>query len=384
MKSPPLGTLSAEQFLNDYWQQQPCLIRAAYPDFKPLIDADELAGLACEAEVEARIVTQDQAGWQLLHGPFSEPDFAKLPSSHWTLMVQGVDQWLPEAATLMEDFNFIQRWRRDDLMVSYAVQGGGVGPHYDQYDVFLLQANGKRRWQIGEQFDEHSPRITPSPLLQLANWQPQKEWDLAPGDMLYLPPGIGHNGIALDNDCMTYSIGFRAPSIAEAAGGVADLAAEAYSEAQRYRDPTPSSDLNTGEINTDHISKLSEMLHQVANNQHLLRQWLGQQATQTNHNIPLLPNIGNNKNHQITKQLESHLYLRHALGTRFAYTEASDTNSAMLFVNGEVLNINAEQQNLMRLLGNEACINCKQIKTSKANLILINQLLALQSITFGN
>src|SRR3990167_5380334 len=209
-----LGDITPRQFLTEYWQKKPLLIRAAYPDFTGLLSADELAGLACEEDVQARLVINRQGKWQVENGPFDEARFAKLPKRDWTLLVQGVNHHLPEAATLLQRFDFIPHARLDDLMVSYAPDGGGVGPHFDSYDVFLLQGQGKRLWRIRS--EEDLTLVDGAPLRILKNFKTEQEYLLEAGDMLYLPPHVAHWGIAV-GDCITYSIGFRAPSAQELA-----------------------------------------------------------------------------------------------------------------------------------------------------------------------
>src|SRR5210317_531427 len=166
------GDLSAEQFLNDYWQKKPLLIRQAFPNLDPLLEPDELAGLALDEEVESRLIRYNplKSDYALQRGPLSEADFAQLPESHWTLLVQAVDHYVDAAAELLDCFNFIPRWRIDDLMISYATPGGGVGPHYDNYDVFLLQAGGTRRWEIGGIESSKSPRVEELPLMILRDF----------------------------------------------------------------------------------------------------------------------------------------------------------------------------------------------------------------------
>ncbi|AGA33235.1 transcription factor jumonji jmjC domain-containing protein [Thioalkalivibrio nitratireducens DSM 14787] len=209
-----LGGLTPEAFLRDYWQQCPLLIRQAIPGFVNPIDAEDLAGLACEEDVRSRLVIgyPDRRDWQVEYGPFRPERFANLPETAWTLLVSEVEQYWPPGPEWLQRFDFIPRWRRDDLMISYAVQDGSVGPHIDAYDVFLFQAQGRRRWQIQEP-PPKSPICLPDlPLAILRSFTPTTEWVLEPGDMLYLPPGIPHLGMALDDDCMTWSIGFRAPA----------------------------------------------------------------------------------------------------------------------------------------------------------------------------
>ena len=211
MNAWPLGELSLEVFLAEYWQKKPLLIRNAFPSMSVPIEADELAGLACEAFVESRLIIQDAVSdkWELTHGPFTEKTFQSLPEKHWTLLVQAVDHWVPAAAEFLTQFHFIPSWRIDDLMISYSADGGGVGPHYDNYDVFLVQAQGRRQWEVGGSYDAEAPRRPDTPVMILSDWEPQQQWILESGDMLYVPPRVGHNGIAVGNDCMTCSVGFR-------------------------------------------------------------------------------------------------------------------------------------------------------------------------------
>src|SRR5690554_6799721 len=186
-----LGELSIAEFLQDYWQKKPLLIRNAWPGFKPLLSAEELAGLSLEEVIESRLVQEHgETPWQVRSGPFTESDYQALPDSHWTLLVQAVDQWIPEAADLLEHFRFIPSWRIDDLMISYAVNGGSVGPHYDQYDVFLLQAEGQREWRIGQMCSEQSAIVKGPKIRLLEQFDQTDSFVLNPGDMLYLPPKL--------------------------------------------------------------------------------------------------------------------------------------------------------------------------------------------------
>lgn len=208
-KTISLGDVTPKNFLRDYWQKRPLLVRNALPGFNGLLTREELMALACDEDAQSRLVIQRNGKWHLTHGPLSEHDLAKLPKKQWTLLVQDVNHFLAPARDLLSKFRFIPHTRLDDLMVSYAPKGGGIGPHFDSYDVFLLQGMGARRWQISAQLDDEF--IADAPLRILKNFEPEQEWVLNPGDMLYLPPKYAHNGIAVD-DCMTYSIGFRAPS----------------------------------------------------------------------------------------------------------------------------------------------------------------------------
>jgi len=239
---PLLGGLSPEVFMKRHWHKKPLLVRQAIPGFAPLLPRSELFELAGREEVESRLVTlQRRAGrehWSLRRGPFARRALPTLKTPEWTLLVQGVDLYDDAVHALMNRFRFIPDARLDDLMISYASDGGGVGPHFDNYDVFLLQAHGRRRWRIGRQQDlSLRPNM---PVKILANFQPEQEFVLEPGDLLYLPPHYAHDGVAVGGDCMTYSIGFRSPKAGELAQELlqrlAEVAAEAVGEAF-YRDP---------------------------------------------------------------------------------------------------------------------------------------------------
>jgi 50S ribosomal protein L16 3-hydroxylase len=212
-----LGGISPAEFMKTYWQRKPLLVRQAIPEFKALLSRPELFDLAEQNEVESRLVVGSNGGkrdWQMQRGPFKRRAIPKLTERDWTLLVQGVDLHDDRVAALMQQFRFIPDARLDDVMISYATEGGGVGPHFDSYDVFLLQAHGQRRWRIGRQKD--LSLVPEMPLKILANFKPEHDWVLNPGDMLYLPPRYAHDGIA-QGECMTYSVGFRVPQTGDLA-----------------------------------------------------------------------------------------------------------------------------------------------------------------------
>ncbi|WP_111656656.1 JmjC domain-containing protein [Isoalcanivorax indicus] len=230
MSSLPRFTLPlpAADFLRDYWQRKPLLARGCASGLE-IPDPDTLAGLALEDGVESRLIMGGQQGqhgetasWTQRHGPFDEDDFRTLPESHWTLLVQSVDYCLTEVSLLLDSFDFLPPWRLEDIMISYAVRGGSVGPHFDQYDVFLIQASGQRRWQLGPACDASTPLQPHDSLRLLADMPVQEEHLLGPGDVLYIPPGVAHWGIAEDDDCVTWSVGFRAPRRADLLARITD------------------------------------------------------------------------------------------------------------------------------------------------------------------
>ncbi len=276
-----LGNISKEQFLKEYWQKKPLLIRQAYPGFEPLISADELAGMSLEEEIDSRIIIENgpDSPWQLLSGPFEEEAFGTLPEDKWTLLIQGVDQWVPEAADLLQHFNFIPNWRIDDLMISFATDGGSVGPHYDQYDVFLLQAEGQREWRIGQMCSEHDDFLKETKLRILSQFNETERWVLEPGDMLYLPPRLAHYGISQGNG-QTYSIGFRAPSHSELMHSLVDQIDASSSDDQRYGDPELELQQSSGEINPAALQQVREFMIKALEDPILLSDTIGKLMTE--------------------------------------------------------------------------------------------------------
>ncbi len=271
-----LGDISREQFLADYWQKKPLLLRNAIGDFIPPISADELAGLALEEEVESRIVLEHN--WELRCGPFSEQAFAELPASKWTLLVQAVDLWVPEVAELLGKFDFLPKWRIDDIMVSYAADGGSVGPHFDYYDVFLLQGQGRRRWQIGQRCDTDSPLVANTQLKILQSFEAEYEWILEPGDMLYLPPKIAHHGVAI-GECTTFSVGFRAPAVSEMLDDLAIELLSGIASPNYFIDPPLTPAMANNQISVAHIASVRELLQKTLDDEQLLGEWFARYMT---------------------------------------------------------------------------------------------------------
>jgi len=234
----PLGELSPDVFLRDYWQKKPLVIKQAFPGFESPITAEELAGLSCEAGVDSRIVIEKggEHPWQAIYGPMDEDLFARLPETHWTLLVNDVEKHIPALAWIVDRFRFIPEWRIDDLMVSYAPVGGSVGPHHDQYDTFILQAQGQRRWQIHSREVADDNQVAGADLRIHEDFVADHEWLLEPGDMIYLPPGVSHYGVAMD-DCLSFSIGFRAATHAEMLDSFTALISEGLASDLTWRDP---------------------------------------------------------------------------------------------------------------------------------------------------
>jgi 50S ribosomal protein L16 3-hydroxylase len=274
--------LSQQQFLDEYWQQKPLLIRQAFPSFQTPVTADELAGLACEEDIESRLIEEfGETPWQVRSGPFDDTVFTALPTSNWTLLVQDVDKHIADLNYLLEPFRFIPDWRRDDIMISYAVDQGSVGPHTDGYDVFLLQADGVRRWQISDSPVIEAELIDGIDIKVLQEFNVDHTWDLEPGDILYLPPHFAHHGVA-QGECMTFSIGFRAPTQTELLDAAVNSLMENERGTERYTDVKWQVESSRSEISEQAISTLKQQLHQaIDNNDDLLANVFGRLVTET-------------------------------------------------------------------------------------------------------
>lgn len=335
-----LGSISREEFLRDYWQKKPLLIRQALPGFTPPLDINELAGLALEETVESRLVMEQgpESPWQLFNGPFEEKFLQELPEKDWTLLVQAVDHLLPEVGELLKAFDFLPSWRVDDLMISYAPEGGSVGPHFDYYDVFLLQASGQRRWQLGQDCDESSPLRTDTQLKILTDFEANEEqdWVLEPGDLLYLPPQLAHWGTSLSQDCTTWSVGFRALSAEEILCGVADFIGETLQEDLRYTDADIKLPEHPAVIDDAALVRVKNLLNQVMDNPAALSEWFGRAMTQTKYPDQLIPQEDpwtSATLHELLEDDEPVLVV--AEGSRLAFRVSQEGN--WLFADGEAL-----------------------------------------------
>ena len=289
MAAPPLARLgmSTSRFLRDHWQKRPLLVRAALPSFEDPLSAEELAGLACEDGVESRIVTRTRARYDVRYGPHEEHTFLSLPEARWTLLVQEVNRHVPGAADLLDAFSFIPNVRVDDVMVSYAAPGGGVGPHIDSYDVFLVQGQGRRRWRYGATATGDVALVEGAPLRILRRFSPDHDEILEAGDMLYLPPGVAHEGTA-DTACLTYSVGFRAPNLAEMYMDLSDALCDLPAGAALYRDPQLAPQHNPGLVSPAARARVRSMIRGLALSDAEIDRWYARFATRLKpgHEIP--------------------------------------------------------------------------------------------------
>jgi 50S ribosomal protein L16 3-hydroxylase len=343
-----LNNFDIDIFLRDYWQKKPLLIKNAFADWHNPLEPDELAGLACEEEVESRLVIQINHNWKLEHGPFPESRFSKLGKKNWTLLVQAVDHYVPEVAALIEPFRFVPNWRIDDVMVSYAADAGGVGPHFDQYDVFLIQGLGKRRWQIGALCNQTTELLPHDDLRLLANFAATDEWVLEPGDILYVPPRFAHNGVAVGDDCMTYSIGFRAPARSELIAHWCDDLLANLSDDDRYNEAHLYMQKNPGEISPQAVAQLHAMITEKMLDQNAFARWFGQYNT-----IRKYPDIDWQPDEPIEiDELRTFLTDGFPLcrnpASRFSFIRKD--NSILLFVDGQCFECDAETSTLAEQL----------------------------------
>jgi 50S ribosomal protein L16 3-hydroxylase len=289
-----LGKLTPAQFMRRYWQKKPLLIRQAIPGIEAPVSREELFQLADSDDVESRLITHFRQSWAMEHGPFAPEQLPSLKKRDWTLLVQGANLHDDRARALLDRFRFIPDARLDDLMISYATDGGGVGPHFDSYDVFLLQVHGKRRWRFGAQRDlSLKPGL---PLKVLQHFDPQEEWVLEPGDILYLPPHIAHDGVA-EGECMTCSIGFRAPSTSELSGQFLYHLAERLGEADerageasaRYKDPAQPAVSNPAQLPPLLIDRVGSILAALTWNEKDVASFLGTYLSEPKANVVFDP-----------------------------------------------------------------------------------------------
>jgi 50S ribosomal protein L16 3-hydroxylase len=337
-----LGGLTASAFLRRCWQKQPLLVRNAIPGFSGLLDIDQMFELAARDDCESRLVLRDGRRWHVEHGPLRPAIRRRLPARNWTLLLQGVDLLLPQARALLSRFDFIPHARLDDLMVSYAPPGGGVGPHFDSYDVFLLQGPGRRRWRVSRQAD--LSLVEDAPLKILSRFAPEGECVLDAGDMLYLPPSLAHQGDAV-SACYTYSIGFRAPSHSELMTQFLIYLEEKVSAEGRYRDPDLRLQAQPASISASMIAKVERVLGRIDWRRRDVADFLGRHLTEPKVHVRFSPP---------RRPLSAGSFLRAAsrsgvrldLATQMLYT------GSRMYINGERVEIGSDAARALKTLAN--------------------------------
>lgn len=381
-----LSRFNIHTFLSDHWQKKPALIRNPWVSWSNPLDPDELAGLACEDGIESRLIVQEGGQtcdeWNVDHGPLAESRFSQLDRKPWTLLIQAVDHHVPEVAALIEPFRFIPDWRIDDVMVSYATDGGGVGPHFDQYDVFLIQGLGKRRWQVGAVCDPGTDLLPHDDLRLLARFEATDEWVLEPGDILYVPPRFAHNGVAVGDDCMTYSVGFRAPSRSELIAHYCDDLLSRLQDDDRYSDPDLPPQGNPGEISGDALEKLHAMIADAMLDRAAFARWFGEYNS-----TPKYPDTDwrpetSIETEEVREQLAKGNPLVRNPASRFSFV-GQDGNTAFLFVDGRRFDCAGETVALaQQLCASGRIIPGPALSTSDAATSLIAMLVNQGSVIF--
>ena len=326
-------SFDSSTFLKETWQQKPKVLKGFIQQCSGLISPEELAGIACEEFLDARIVectngNEVAPSWRLRNGPFQESDFTEMPESNWTLLVQSVDQVNEKIFKLQTLFNFIPRWRIDDVMVSFAKPGGGVGPHFDNYDVFLVQGQGTRRWKIGQRCGYDSALAPDTDLSLLTNFKVTEEFLLEEGDALYIPPKFSHWGESV-NDSICYSVGFRAPSMTDMLQGFTDFLAEDVDPDDRFVDRHKAIPDNIAEIRSTDLQESFLTIKTLIDNRERFLTWFGCHMTQ-----PKYPELVEASNNNQGKQLEETSKLERNPFSRFSYSY-EENDKATLFVDGE-------------------------------------------------
>ncbi len=381
-------------FLTEFWQKKPLVLRNALPGFENTLSAEELGGLSLEEEVESRIVIQKgEKEYQLLKGPFTQETYETLPDTNWTLLVQGMDRLIPEVADVLNDFDFLPRWRIDDIMVSYAVKGGNVGPHFDHYDVFLLQAAGKRNWKLTSQDCSINNYIQGVDLRLMETFKVEEEFTFQAGDILYIPPKWGHHGVALDDECITYSIGYRSYQGQELWDSFGDHLSEMGAFKANYQDPVWPENLNPAEITDAASEQAQHLLQSILKDKTLIKTWFGRFATQLDQQAAQqLPEPLTEAETPTLEDFIGALQVEAGLIKdpicRFAYSnvkQADDTEKTLLYINGAIWNhFNASPSFIMQL-ANQSFLTQEEIMQAcedENNQKLLFDLWKLQYLVF--
>ena len=347
-KGESLLGMSPEEFLRDYWQKRPLLIRNAWPNIQPPIEPEDLAGLACEEMALSRLISHDPATdeWNVETGPFPEEKFPDMPDHDWTLLVQDVDKWDGDVAAMRDCFDFLPRWRIDDIMISFAATGGNVGAHVDHYDVFLIQTYGERNWQIdaSESMGQGKPNLAfrnDVDIKLLQEFKATHDWVLKPGDMLYLPPEVPHHGVAV-NPCLTYSLGMRAPSQADLISDFADDIASRLEEDQRYVDPDLHAAKDPFEIDGESIGRVRVAMKSLFDQDPAsFANWFGRFITTYRNPGEIAPMDEQPTVKAIDVALQGGLELSRHPWSSMAWRE--DGDEAVVFFNGEEIRVSPEE-----------------------------------------
>ena len=351
-----INGLTPEQFLNEYWQKKPLVIRQGFKQFQDLLSPDEMAGLACEEMVESRRVYQKNGEWQAEFGPFDS--YEHLGEQDWTLIVQALNNWVPEAEELLKCFDFIPRWRLDDVMVSYAVPGGGVGPHIDLYDVFICQGSGRRRWRVGDK-GPHKEFAAHPALLHTEAFEPIIDVELLPGDILYLPPGFPHDGVTLEPS-MSFSVGYRTASTKDMVSALADHLIDKDLGASQINDPDRPLSHNPGLVSEQDLARLKQQLIDTLDD-NLVSEFSGRYLTQSKCELDL-PEVALDFQAEDIADIISEQPLVRLGGLRCLYF-ANSVDAGVIYINGEQVELGSEYSEFVKLI-------CDKQQLGKENLAM--------------
>ena len=371
MKKNPLSAFGIARFLRDFWQKKPLVLRGIAPALATALGRDDLINLACREDAESRLVIGSGRRWQVRHGPFRRRDFAQLPPTRWTLLVNGVDTLVPAARQLQNDFGFIPYARQDDVMVSYAAPGGGVGPHFDSYDVFLLQGAGTRRWQFGRQRD--LSLIDGVPLKILKRFGAQHDLVMQSGDLLYLPPHYAHNGTALDA-CLTWSIGMRAPTQREVASQFLDYLQDRLQDGSVYRDPGLKQRRHPAAISAQMRDVLRGMIESIRWSNADIDRYLGEMLSEPRQSVVFDP--PSRMSGAAFAQKADQRGLQLDVRTRLLFDRKA------FFINGESIVVTATDARILRTLADERALTAGT-RLSRAALALLQEWHAAGFVRFG-
>jgi len=356
-----LNQMSQNEFLTRYWQKKPVVIRQGFKDFVDPITADEFAGIAMEETVQSRLVSKKDGQWQAEFGPFES--YEHLGERDWSLVIQALDNFSEEAAELIESFRFLPHWRLDDLMASFATEGGGVGPHVDNYDVFICQGSGKRHWRVGDR-GQHGEVIAHEALLHVEPFEAIIDVELAAGDIIYIPPGFPHEGIALEPS-MSFSIGFRANSAISLLSGFADHLIDNDLGSQLLVDPNRQTTQHSGEITTNDYANIKQQLQNLLDDDKVFENFVGKFLTSAKHELDLMPS-----EEPFAKDEVSELFSIHAIkrlgGLRAFYFEDSVTGG-VCYINGEQITFVPEIAPVIKLLCDQIVVMPEELAPWRDN-----------------
>jgi len=360
-----LSEFSQEEFLRDYWQKKPVVIKQGFIDFQDPISADELAGLALEEQVQSRLVYKKEDKWQAEFGPFES--YEHLGEKDWSLVIQALDNWSEDAAKIIEPFRFIPHWRLDDLMTSFATEGGSVGPHIDLYDTFICQGSGNRRWRVGDK-GEHRQYAAHASLLHVEPFEAIIDVELNAGDILYIPPGFPHEGLSLNNS-MSFSVGFRTNSTVSLLSAFADHLIDNEQGGELIEDPHRQATQHSGAIDSGDYQLIKNQLQQLLDNDDVFRNFTGSYLSQAKHELDLAEIDEPLANEDISEILASNHLMRIGGLRAFYFTETID--SGICYIDGNEVNFPTEITAVIKLLCDQVCVTVDELNIWRQNTAFI-------------